>query len=196
MAVLVPAEAERERDEQHGEGCELPAHGATSMVRRRRRRSAPSSGVSAPTIRAVSVAKYQPPVSTSAVAPSAIGRPSASRTTRSANAAANSVSCVATRTATPAAASARRRSARSPLTARSMPRVGSSRQTAAGGSRAPLTIPSASRRRPPPRAGGGGRLAPAPGGVARVGGGEPLEADGGERVGRGLVGDALVQQVV
>ena len=67
--------------------------------------SAPCSGSSAPPapprMRAVSVAKYHPPASSSAVGPSAITRPSASSTARSAQAAANSGSCVATMTASP-----------------------------------------------------------------------------------------------
>ena len=61
---------------------------------------APCSGVSAPpappSTRATWVAKYQPPASTSCGAASATGRPSPSRITRVANAAANSASWVAT----------------------------------------------------------------------------------------------------
>ena len=60
--------------------------------------------------------------------PSAIARPSASSTTRSATAAANSGSCVATSTAAPPRRARAAARPASPLAARSMPRVGSSRQ--------------------------------------------------------------------
>ena len=71
-----------------------------------------------------------------------------------------------------------------PCAARSMPRVGSSRQTAAGGSPPPMTIASARRWRSPPERSRGWRSA------------ERGEADGVERRGGRLVADALVQQVV
>ena len=64
----------------------------------------PCSGVTTPgtsRTRATSVAKYQPPERISAAGPSAITTPSPSRTTRSAKAAANSTSWVATTTAAP-----------------------------------------------------------------------------------------------
>ena len=96
------------------------------LAGRARRRPPPST-------RAVCVAKYQPPPSTSAVGASATGRPSPSRIVRSAKAAANSASCVATSTAVPPRRElAQARGERAPWP-RSMPRVGSSRQTATGG---------------------------------------------------------------
>ena len=81
---------------------------ATNAAVREASSSAPCSGSSAPPapprMRAVSVAKYHPPASSSLAGPSAITRPSASRTARSAQDAANSGSCVATITAWPCSA--------------------------------------------------------------------------------------------
>ena len=94
--------------------------------------AAPCSAVSAPpappSTRATSVAKCQPPASTSAAGPSAIITPCPISTTRSANSAANSVSCVATSTAAPDSAASRlSRRASASLRRASIPRVGSSR---------------------------------------------------------------------
>ena len=98
-------------------------------------------------------------------------------------AAANSASWVATSTAIPAAASSRRCAASASLWPRSMPRVGSSRQTTAGGSPCRTML----EREP---------LALAAGQVARVAVGERGEAGGLERFGGQLVADALGEQVV
>ncbi len=72
---LVPAEAAGEHHGQHDQRCGLPAHETSS----RSSSSSPCSGVSAPpappSTRATSVAKYQPPDSTSATGPSAIRSP-------------------------------------------------------------------------------------------------------------------------
>ena len=116
------------------------------------RSAAPAAGSSArpPVTRAVSVAKYQPPARTAPTGPSAIGRPSASRMTRSATSAANSGSWVATTIAAPPAAKPASRSVSAALAARSMPRVGSSRPMTAAGSSESRTIASASRWRWPP----------------------------------------------
>ena len=103
------------------------------------------------------------------------------------------MSWVATSTAAPAAARRSRRSASSRLRAWSMPRVGSSSATTAGGSPPPIprpasTMPSARRWRAPP------------GQVARVALHGVLETQLAQRRrgrGRGqLVADALVQEVV
>ncbi len=76
MRALIPPEGKRERDDHERERAELPAHGRASPASRRgasiavastlpRSSAAPCSGRSAPPapsrMRAVSVAKYQPP---------------------------------------------------------------------------------------------------------------------------------------
>ena len=147
------------------------------------RRRPPAAARSPPRMRAVWVAKYQPPPRTSAVGASATGAPSPSRTVRSAQAAENSASWVATSTAAPAAASARSRSASSSLWPRSMPRVGSSSRTAAGR----LALQHDRQREP---------LALAAGEVARVAVGERAEPGRLERRGRKLLPHALGDQVV
>src|SRR3954449_7491922 len=155
MRALVPREARDEGEPEDHEGGREPAHRATSVCSGAEgsvagpavrgaaapsgaaawMRAAPASGSRAPParMRAVWVAKYHPPPRTSAVGASATGAPSPSSTVRSAQEAANSASWVATSTAAPAPASSRRWAARASLWPRSMPRVGSSRQTAAGG---------------------------------------------------------------
>ena len=186
--ALVPREAGGERDREHGEGGELPAvTGApATVVMRARSRSAPSSGSSAPsTIRAVSVAKYQPPLSSSAVGPSAIGaavgeqhdavgdeRGELGVVRRDEHGAARR------------AAAARRSAARSPLAARSMPRVGSSRHSAAGGAAPAQTIASARRWRSPPERSRGWRSASA------------VSPAASSAVGVDLVADAVGEEVV
>ena len=135
-----------------------PASSSPHPARTRRARSsaAPASGVTArpPVIRAVSVAKYQPPPRISRGVPSAITRPRASSSTRVAKRAANSTSWVATSTAAPAPARLPIHPDRSSLRCRSSPRVGSSRQTSPGGfppaPRPAIAIASASRWRSPP----------------------------------------------
>ena len=98
--------------------------------------AAPCSGATMPgrsSTRATSVAKYQPPIPSS-TGPSAMTQPSPSNT-RSADAAANSTSCVADA----AAAAAGKvldnaEPTRSSRRARSIPRVGSSSTTSPGSS--------------------------------------------------------------
>src|SRR4051794_17098804 len=161
--ALVPGKAAHEDRREKHVRVDLPGHGASvstgpcAGVMRSRRSSAPRSGriaPPAPRIRAVSVAKYQPPERTSAAGPSAITSPSPSSTTLSANEAANSTSWVAITTAAPPAAKPATHVASSSLRERSRPRVGSSRQTAPGTASSPprpaITMASASRWRSPP----------------------------------------------
>ena len=85
--------ANEARDPAHRPTSSAPAQQRGAALRVEQHRAAP------PSTRAVWVAKYQPPPSTSAVGASATGRPSPSRIVRSAHAAANSASWVATSTA-------------------------------------------------------------------------------------------------
>ena len=134
------------------DSCQLivraPAAGPAGHVLRRGAASARAacSGSSSrpPVMRATWVEKWRPPPSTSAGGPSAMTLPGPSSTTRSANAAANSLSCVATITAAPARASSSMRVTSRSRWAPSIPRVGSSSSTAAC-SPPPSATSSASR---------------------------------------------------
>ena len=134
-------------------------------------------------MRAVWVAKYQPPPSTSAVGASATGAPSPSRTVRSAHRAANSASWVATSTAAPAAASSRSRVGERVLVAA----VHAARRLVEADHGGRLALQDDREREP---------LALAAGEVARVAVGECGEAGGLERLGGQLLPHPLGDQVV
>ena len=126
-----------------------------------------------------------------AAGPSAITRPSASSTARSAQAAANSGSWVATITAWPARARRRSSAASSALAcavhaARGLVQREHGRRVAElrRAAPAPVTIASASRWRSPPERSRGLRSA------------RPRQPDRRERLRRGLLADALVDEVV
>ena len=171
-----------------------PSRGRCARPLRRGAASAmPASGVTAAPsrIRATSVAKYQPPASTWAGGPSARTSPSPSSTTRSANRAANSTSCVATTTAEPLAATSPSQSRSACLRAASIPRVGSSRQTRPGISPSPrpaIASASASRWRSPPER-SRGSASPAPASPTRPSAASPGLA--GQLVGNPVADDHL-----
>ena len=174
-------------DEQ-GERGHLPGHGwGTSRVSRLRSSSAPSSGSSAPsTMRAVSVAKYQPPVSTSAVGPSAIDAPVGEQH--------DAVGEARRRTR----GRAWRRGRRAPSAARALQARGEVALGAAVQAARGLVEADDRRARSPGAEHDREReaLALAAGEVARVAVLGDVEAGGRARVGGRLVADALVQQVV
>ena len=131
----------------------------------------------------------QPPASTSDGVASATGRPSPSRITRVANAAANSASCVAT-TTTPSRS--QRRAASASRRAGSMPRVGSSSSRCRRARRARTRAPNAAAHPRRHRAGGerrtrsrriGARSSRASGGRPDAGSAAPPAPRGPPRVG-------------
>ena len=189
VRALVPGEAGGEDERQQDvNGPAASSSAATSGDQASRAAArAPSSGSSAPpappATRAVSVAKYQPPASTSrrrAVGDRRARRPAARRGRRP-------------RRRTPgrgwrrctAAPSAARRASRSASVRLGGAVHAARRLVEARQPRRLLGVQDDRQRQP---------LALAAGEVARMAVGEPVEADGGERAERGLVADALVQR--
>ena len=166
------------------EGGDDPAHADHLHAARAQQRGA-SSGSSAapPRMRAVCVAKYQPPASTSAVGASATGRPSPSSTVRGGERRGELRVVRGDDDRGALRGEPRRCAASASLCARSIPRVGSSRHSTAG--RSPWrTMASASRWRSPPERSRGCRS-------ARSSRPAAASASGGQ-----LVADPLVQRVV
>ena len=197
--ALVPGEAADE-DQRRAARRPRPASSSAPPPPRSRRapraaRRRPRSGVIAPSpprIRATSVAKYQPPESISSAARRRSARRRRAAPPGRRTRAANSTSWVATSTAAPRAGELAEPARRArPCGPRSMPRVGSSRQTMPG-ALAGAAPGHHDRQREP--------LALAAGEVARVALGRPLEARRGQRrapaVARQLLVDPLADEQV
>ena len=171
VGALVPDEAHDEHGAEDERGGGDPAHGASSpraaggpalrrvlpatcglWPNRRRALLGVSAPPAPPSTRATWVAKYQPPASTACGSASATGRPSPSRITRVAKAAANSASWVATMHVRSSSAPRARRGAPGPSRAWARRAAGARRRR-----RARAAAPSAAARRRTRRAGGGRR---------------------------------------